>query len=149
MDRFEAKYIPEPNSGCWIWTGAVGSHGYGMFGLGGGKTDTAPRFSYRRHKGEIPAGMYVMHSCDNRLCVNPDHLDAGTPRQNSLDCYKRDRRKPVSLPGERHGMAKLTAATVAAIRADPCSERRAAVVYGISPSQVHRIRRMQSWKGGL
>ena len=82
--RFESSYIPEPNSGCWLWLGA--SNGlYGNFKVGRRPDRTtvgAHRFSYVIHKGPIPDGLEIDHKCNNKLCVNPDHLQAVTHKRN-------------------------------------------------------------------
>lgn len=88
--RIEEHVHPEPNSGCWIWTGTESRYGYGQLRLNGTWT-LAHRKSFELHKGEIPAGLSVLHHCDNRLCVNPDHLYAGTAMNNVQDMLKRGR----------------------------------------------------------
>lgn len=80
VERFEQKAIPEPNSGCWLWTGML-AHGYGRF-RHGQRLVYAHRFSHEHYKGPIPNGMEVDHLCRVTSCVNPDHLEAVTPLEN-------------------------------------------------------------------
>ena len=85
---FEAKYIPEPNSGCWLWTGAHNGNGYPVISIArngkGGKNAYAYRLSYEWAKGPIPPDKEIDHLCRIRWCVNPDHLEAVTHRVNML-----------------------------------------------------------------
>lgn len=101
-DRFNEKHTPEPNSGCWIWTAAVGSWGYGRLEVGVKETgfwaEPAHRVSYQIHRGKIPEGLHVLHKCDTPLCVNPDHLFVGTPRMNTADMVAKGRH----AHGDRH-----------------------------------------------
>jgi hypothetical protein len=77
--------------GCWMWTSSTKGAGYGNFRLNG-KFVSAHRTSYEHYIGEIPEGLVVRHQCpyvegetDNRRCVNPDHLDVGTSKQNTIE----------------------------------------------------------------
>lgn len=89
VDRFFAKISPEPNTGCWLWTGCTNTGGYGQITLAngnpGGQAITAHRLSYVLRHGEIPKGLFLDHICRMRICVNPNHLRIVTPRVNVLE----------------------------------------------------------------
>jgi hypothetical protein len=85
-ERFEEKFTPEPNCGCWLWVGATspsasGKHPYGIF-TKDGKLRMAHRVSYEMAIGLIPDGLQLDHLCRMTLCVNPAHLEPVTPKEN-------------------------------------------------------------------
>ena len=148
-DRFMRHVHPEPNSGCWLWTGPVMGGSYGAFRkLGAGTQNSyAHRYSFEAHCGPIPKGLFVCHRCDTPPCVNPDHLFLGTAADNNADKVRKGR----VLRGEKVGNSKLTSIAVRAIRNDARSNARVAAEYGVSPSSVQSIRAGKVWKhvGGV
>lgn len=90
-ERLEEKYIPEPNSGCWLWTAAQ-LNGYGAIKVDG-RFRGAHRVSYELHKGQIPVGLVLDHLCRVPFCVNPDHLEPVTIGENISRGDNHHRRK--------------------------------------------------------
>lgn len=81
MERFCGKYIPEPNSGCWLWFGTFSPEGYGRFYMHG-RIQESHRASYQLFVGEIPDGLEIDHLCRVPACVNPSHLEPVTHLEN-------------------------------------------------------------------
>lgn len=84
LERFEEKYIIEPNSGCWVWLASTNGHGYGQLAVSRSRSRGAHRIAYELFRGPIPSGMTLDHLCRIRSCVNPDHLEIVSIRVNLL-----------------------------------------------------------------
>lgn len=145
LDRFFDKVVFIPEHACWEWDGA-GRNGYGRIqrGAKGSRLEMAHRVSWELHHGPIPEGLFVCHRCDNRSCVNPDHLFLGSGADNMADCKAKDRHSA----GERHGRAKITEDQVLEILdllLDGLPQRKIAKMYGISQRQVLSIKQGEAW----
>src|SRR5215471_20249212 len=114
--RFLSYIRVNEQTGCWEWTGAKNSDGYGEMCIGGRRYTRAHRYIYEKWYGPLPAGFYVCHRCDTPCCCNPAHLFLGTPAANQADCVRKGRSKSKGRRGENHRDAKLTTAEVAEIR---------------------------------
>ena len=147
--RFLSNIMDRSNEdACWRWVGIKNSNGYGRFSLGN-KHRLAHRTSYQMFVGEIPAGMNVCHSCDNRLCVNPNHLWLGTQSENLKDAVSKGRMFRPDTTGERNGNRKLDWERVRAIRKMVASgERKSKVarVFGVAHSTINFIINNETWK---
>ena len=131
---------------CWIWVGSRQTHGYGSFPYQG--ENKAHRVSYRLFKGDIPPGMKVLHKCDVRACVNPDHLFIGTQKENVHDMMNKGRNRVKPLPGELNPMAKLTYESVQKIRdlaTSGIKQIDLARQFGVSPMAISRVVNKGSW----
>ncbi len=92
-DRLAAK-VDKHEDGCWIFRGTFKGKARPMIYVNElQRPIIAARVSYEIHRGEIPDGLSVLHTCDNGLCVNPDHLFLGTQKDNMEDCANKGRTK--------------------------------------------------------
>lgn len=129
---------------CWLWNGAVTKQGYGRFL----QTISAHRFSFLIHKGQIPAGLFVCHHCDVRLCVNPSHLFSGTASENNEDMRRKGR--AVSTEVRARIMGNISEDDVRFIRKIyvpfKMSVRKIATQYGFPYKSVENAVNPNCWK---
>ncbi len=145
LERFWAKVEKTPT--CWVWTAACIADGYGSFALARGRMVKTHQYSWQIHNGPIPDGLWVLHTCDNRRCVNPAHLYLGTRMDNVHDMMSRGRNRQPK--GEAHPGAKLTEQDVLAIRArlakgEIC--RTIAADYAVTEALIGHIHTRRIWK---
>lgn len=148
-DRFMEKVVMVPEGGCWIWIGGLSRTGYGGFSVGK-NVMSSHRWSYSFFKGQIPDGLLVCHTCDNRCCVNPDHLFLGTPKQNMEDAVRKGRTSRVPRTwGEKQHLSKLKEADVISIRSEYTGERGQISAlsrkYNVSRTAVREAAKGQTW----
>ena len=141
---YEHKAMRHVVSGtCWEYAGTINRFGYGQF-YHRGKTIRAHRASYEIKNGPIPDGLLVCHTCDNRKCINPEHLYAGTYADNYRDARERNR---LNTPkGENHHAAKLSPKDVRAIRDSNLPIRKLASIYGVALATIGEAKRGETWK---
>lgn len=137
-----------PTDECWEWQGYINDSGYGQIRCGSGPLLRAHRVSYEIHKGKIGDGFHVCHACDNRRCVNPNHLWLGTDADNIADMDKKGRRINSPNYGDDHGMSKLTVQQVKDIRElanQGISYGEIGRRFGLSDVHAGRIAKRESW----
>jgi len=140
QERFDAKWVLDPSTGCHVWIGTRKPNGYGEIWSGGGDR-LAHRVAWVTARGPIPQGMCVCHRCDNKACVNVEHFFLGSAAENNAD---RDRKgRHVALRGEASPSAWLTDAQVAEIRAlhsaGRVTQRALAASFGCSFQHINSI----------
>lgn len=145
-ERFMKGFI-EVNE-CWEWIKALNGPGYGVIVDENRIQRSAHRVSWEIYNGKIDAGKFVLHKCDNRKCVRPDHLYLGTQSQNMLDMYKKGRDHLAR--GENHRWSKLSKTDVLEIRKSYipriCSWGKLAKKYNVSRSTIQKITNGRNWK---
>ena len=132
---------------CWEWQGARDGAGYGAVWLSSQQQQRSSRVAYMWAHGltSLSADVFVCHHCDNPRCVNPAHLFAGSPADNSADRNAKGR----TTHGAKHGMAKLTEAQIPAIRqrlVEGKTQRQIATEFGISQRVIGQIKNNTLWR---
>jgi hypothetical protein len=141
--RFSTSYEVNPVSGCWEWLGACNSKGYGRMWLKP-RVVQAHRYSLATYTGKALRKMSALHHCDNPRCVNPEHLFAGTQRDNVVDCYRKGRK----LRAGKHPNARLEPGDIPVIkqlRANGFTYRAIAARYSMSVAAIYKICIDRAW----
>lgn len=128
-------------SECVNWQGYLTADGYGEHRVVGVKW-RAHRYVYFQTNGIIPKDSVIRHTCDNRACVNIEHLEIGTSQDNTSDRVKRNR----SATGVTNGNSKLTIEQVVIIRSSTISQRELARQYNVSQGAISQIIRRLTWR---
>lgn len=147
--RMQLEKFAIRKEGCWGWSGYKDKDGYALINTGsngkGYHERRAHRISWELINGKIPDGKMILHSCDNPICTNPDHLFSGNNQTNSDDKLEKER----GNRGSKHGLSKLTEDQVFEIRKmylqgyKPCVIREK---FSISPMTLSQIMRNKIWK---
>lgn len=156
--RFK-KYVLPVDSGCHEWQSTINSSGYGLFKVSSTVGNvSAHRFAYELAHGKIPDGLFVCHKCDNRKCVNPEHLFLGTQARNIQDAVAKGRfthgranltPELQQLPGSLNPAAKLTESEVLVIRkllVEGFTATGIAKRYKVNLQTICNIRDRKTWK---
>lgn len=153
MEARFRKYMADTptETGCILWTGysqqLTPNYRRPFFSVATSKSEPAHRVAYKLFRGEIPDGLVVRHTCDDPMCVNPDHLLLGTQRDNMRDMAERGRgRVPHRTVGERNPHSKLTEQLVSEIRSSTETRKQIALRLGVSPSTIGAVRQGRNWK---
>ncbi len=145
LERFMKRIIKTLS--CWIWQGSK-AKGYGMFRIGY-KNVRANRLAWIFFKGAIPTGLFVLHTCDNPSCVNPEHLFLGNAMDNCLDKMKKNRYKRGIIFGEKIGLSKLKEEDIKEIRKryqnGNVSQRSLAKTFGVRFQTIGAVVRNETW----
>jgi len=145
-DRLYSRIEIDEEKGCWVYTGKLTKHGYARLQKGS-KLVRAHRAVWERYKGAVPDGLFVCHKCDNRACVNIDHLFLGSNAANMMDMKLKGRGR--GRRGHQHNMAKLTTEEVLFIRYKleaGHSGASLARTFGMTPTQISNIKHRRHWK---
>lgn len=152
LETWESYFLPRTarRGNCLYWTRGVCGLGYGRAGRIAGEV-RAHRISWVLwNKSQIPDGMHILHSCDNRACVNPEHLSVGTHTDNMRDMMAKGRHVPAPKQfGSENPQAALTEDDAwnirEMVRVGMFNQIEIARSYGVSPMTVSRLINLKSW----
>ena len=148
FEEFDQHRQIDPETGCWEWQRSLNAKGYGQV-RHDGTAKLAHRAAWERANGGIPYGQCVLHRCDNRKCVNPNHLFLGSRADNNADMMAKNRHRSPFGSGENAGHVKLNWPKVREIRdryaRGGISQRSLGAEFGVTQGAVKRIVNHQTW----
>lgn len=133
------KFVTKNDNGCWLWTGAIQGT-YGVFHHEG-RQKLAHRMSFQLFNKPPGPGLVIRHKCKSKTCINPEHLEEGTLKENSADRL----RDGTDCRGERNPCNKLTCEQIQIIRLSDKKPIELAKLYNVSNSSISSIRNRTSW----
>lgn len=152
LARFWSKVDRKGPDECWLWTGQIGTNGYGKFTMKM-PDNKSPHRSSHQVSYEIECGdrngLYVLHKCDVPACVNPKHLWLGTQKQNLQDMFNKQRHAIIIIRGEAQKNSKLTVTLVKSLRSlriAGMTYKKLSEKFSISPSLARKVCVREIWK---
>lgn len=146
IEFFRLRSVVDPINGCWLWTGARNTSGYGAVRVGQRTTSPHRAVFQLATDVPVPSTLDICHRCDVRHCVNPDHLFVGTRADNMADCARKGRIRTPNLAGDECPASKLTSEAVLEIRHSAEPARVLAARFGVSTSAVKIARAGKVWR---
>jgi len=147
LEKRLARRSAVKENGCIEWTGSKNAHGYGNIWIDGVHVTTS-RAAWILNRGPVPEGLLVCHRCDNRACINVDHLFLGTPSDNIKDAISKGRmvKPPLQrMIGQQNPHCRLTVDNVLEIRASKETAKSLGLRFSVSRSHIEKIRSRRKW----
>jgi HNH endonuclease len=143
-DHLLVKRQTDPVTGCQNWTGCKTNRGYGQIWTDN-KNQSVHRVAYKLWVGPIPAGLHVLHKCDNPACFNPDHLFTGSRQDNMTDMVNK-RRQSIGLSRPLAKLTEETAREIISLLNSNRTSRDVARQFGVSHTTILDIWNGKIWR---